>query len=82
MSDTGRFVVTDLNTGRKTAVEPVSDRDGGVWGDIDPVTKKATGGYGKKHRGAVKESESSLTEKNGFKHVRRVNPEDESVTGV
>ena len=72
MSDTGRYFVKDLKTGRVFCVEPISNKGnkvGGIWGDVDPVTKKTTGDYGKKHKGSVSEEDSIITEENGFKDI-------------
>lgn len=39
MSDSGRYYITDIESGRRFLVEPI-----GVshpeWGDLDPVTKR------------------------------------------
>lgn len=67
-SETGRYYIVDTATGRKFCVEPITN--GGnqrLWGDIDPATKKLTGSYGDK--GAITESESIITEENGFKNI-------------
>lgn len=68
MSDSGRYFVIDIKSGRKFCVEPI-----GVshpeWGDVDPVSKKMTGSYGEKHKGCIDESESIITEENGFKNI-------------
>ena len=64
----GKFYVKDLETGRLFIVEPLGfDKTG--FGDIDPVTKKCTGNYGAKNIGSVLESESVVTEENGFKNI-------------
>lgn len=69
MSDTGRFFVTVGN--RKFCVEPIDNNVGKrkQWGDIDPVTKKTTGDYGEKSRGAIHEDDSIITTENGFKNI-------------
>jgi len=70
MSKTGRFFIVDPKSGRKFCVEPIDNSERPAdWGDIDPVTKKLTGHYGKKHTGSIKESESIITEENGFKNI-------------
>lgn len=69
MSDTGRFYVT---VGTRTfCVEPIDNNVGKrkQWGDVDPVTKKVTGTYGEKSRGAIHEEDSIITEENGFKNI-------------
>ena len=69
MSDSGRFYV--IVEGRKFCVEPIDNSVGKrkQWGDVDVVTKKTTGDYGEKHRGAIHESDSIITEGNGFKNI-------------
>jgi hypothetical protein len=67
-SETGRYYITDVATGRKFCVEPIVN--GGnqrLWGDIDPASKKLTGDYGDK--GAIKEEDSIITEENGFTEI-------------
>lgn len=74
MSDTGRFFVT---VGTRTfCVEPIDNAVGKrkQWGDIDPVTKKTTGDYGEKSRGAIHEDESIITTENGFKNIVMLEP--------
>jgi hypothetical protein len=79
MEETGRYYVIDQKTGRKFCVEPIS---GNVakWGDVDPVSKKLTGSYGKKHKGSIDANESIITKENGFKNIMTlpagVSPED------
>jgi hypothetical protein len=70
MSDTGRYYVTDLKTGRKFCVEFIDNaQKPAVWGDLDPVTKKYTGSYGEKHKGSIHEQDSVINEENGFKNI-------------
>ena len=68
MSESGRYYITDIESGRRFLVEPI-----GVshpeWGDVDPVTKKMSGSYGEKYKGCVDEKESIITEENGFKNI-------------
>jgi len=66
--DTGRYYITDFKTKRTFCVEPIGD-DRTNWGDVDPVTKKLTGDYGKKHRGSIDEADSIITKENGFKNI-------------
>ena len=74
MSDSGRYYVK-LKNGRTFCVEPIDDTPHMVeWGDIDPVSKKLTGTYGKKHRGAIRSEESIITEENGFKNIKILEP--------
>ncbi|MDG1332883.1 MAG: hypothetical protein P8P74_11180 [Crocinitomicaceae bacterium] len=70
--ETGRFIVRSLKTGKTYYVEPIEKGRPPSWGDLDPATKKTTGNYGKKYRGAVAESESMITELNGFSNISTV----------
>ena len=70
--ETGRFLVRSLKTGKVYFVEPIEKGRPPDWGDVDPVTKKTTGSYGKKFRGAVSEDESMITELNGFMNIATV----------
>lgn len=71
MSDTGRYTVIDLKTGKRVTVEPVDDvkNKSRGWGDINPATKQVTGSYGDKHKGSVPPSESFITAENGYKDI-------------
>lgn len=71
---TGRFIVTSLTTGRKYYVEPLDNGTRTEWGDLNPATKKIEGEYGAKHKGAIKESESLITEENGFENIVTLEP--------
>lgn len=71
---TGRFIVTSLKTGRKYYVEPLDNGTHTEWGDINPATKKLEGDYGDKYKGSVKESESLITEENGFENIVTLEP--------
>ena len=68
MDNTGRYYIVDQKTGRKFCVEPISGNNTS-WGDVDPVTKKITGSYGKKYKGCIDLKESIITEENGFKNI-------------
>lgn len=70
---TGRFIVKSLRTGRTYFVEPLGDPHR-VWGDMDPATKTLSGDYGNKYKGSVKESESLITDENGFVNIRLLDP--------
>jgi hypothetical protein len=72
--DTGRFVVKSLRTGRTYYVEPIDGGERIDWGDLNPATKKIEGDYGSKHKGSVKESESLITEENGFSNIKTLPP--------
>ena len=68
--DTGRFIVTSLKTGKKYYVEPIDNGNRTEWGDLNPCTKKLEGDY----KGSVKESESLITEENGFTNIKTLPP--------
>lgn len=69
--ETGREVVFFPETGKEYFVEYIQPRNHrSDWGDIDPATKKVTGSYGQKSRGAISESESLITKENGFEDIR------------
>ena len=68
--DSGRFIVKSRITGITYFVEPIDNGKPAVlWGDLDPVTKKLTGDYGNKRRGAVDEKDSLITTENGFTKI-------------
>ena len=62
MSNTGRYRVIDMKTGKWVTVEPVDDKKNRSrsWGDIDPATKTVNGNYGNKYNGAVEEKDSIM----------------------
>jgi hypothetical protein len=66
---TGRLIVKSLETGNVYFVEPIENERPKSFGDIDPATKKVTGQYGKKYRGAVKNEDSQITKENGFEDI-------------
>lgn len=72
--ETGRFIVTSLKTGKKYYVEPLDCGNRTEWGDLNPSTKKLEGDYGSKYKGSVKESESLITEENGFDNIITLPP--------
>lgn len=72
--ETGRFIVTSLNTGKKYYVEPLDCGNRTEWGDLNPSTKKLEGDYGLKYKGSVKESESLITKENGFDNIITLPP--------
>lgn len=74
MSESGRYYITDIETGRKFCVEPIGNNHAADWGDINPATKKVEGSYGQKHRGSIDENESIITEENGFKNIIDLEP--------
>lgn len=71
--DTGRFIVTSQRTGKTYYVEPQMGRNRTPkWGDMDPASKKMTGSYGDKYKGAVEEGDSMVTMENGFTKVHEL----------
>lgn len=67
--ETGRFIVKSLRTGKTYFVEAIDTNQRNQWGDLDPVTKKFSGNYGKKYKGSIKQEESLITEENGFDKI-------------
>lgn len=66
----GRHLVHSTRTGKTYLVEPITPHANKLtsgWGD--QVGDKITGDYGNKHVGAIVESESVITEDNGFKNI-------------
>jgi hypothetical protein len=74
MSDTGRYMIIDLKTGKKVCVEPLIEGDKTKWGDLNPATGEIEGKYGKKHIGAIERKDSIITEENGFKNIKELKP--------
>lgn len=71
--DTGRFIVKSLVTGKIYFVEPINNANRpSDWGDVNVVTKKLTGHYGEKYKGAVTEFESMITKENGFDKIHDI----------
>lgn len=69
--ETGREIVFFPETGKRYFVEYIEPRvmNDVNWGDVDPATKKLTGSYGNKTRGAIKENDSMITKENGFDEI-------------
>lgn len=72
--DTGRFIVKSSVTGKTYFIEPIDGGKRTEWGDINPATKKVEGDYGAKHRGAIDEKDSMITEENGFENIVTLEP--------
>lgn len=71
---TGRFMVRSLRTGVTYFIEPVGDPHI-KFGSIDPATKKLVNKKGTgKYRGSIDEQDSLITEENGFKNIRMLDP--------
>lgn len=68
--ETGRFLLKSKATGIIYFVEPIDNgKPDMLWGDLDPATKKLTGDYGNKRRGAVSQTESLITPENGLQNI-------------
>lgn len=78
--DTGRFIVSSTRTGKTYAVEPIDNRsktDWTAWGSIDPASGKMMNKPGfRKYAGAIEEKDSLITEENGFKNIKMLEPGD------
>jgi len=73
--ESGRFIVCSGRTGKVYAVEPIDNGVRTNWGSIDPATKELTNKKGHdKYRGAVAADESLITEANGFRNIRLLEP--------
>jgi hypothetical protein len=78
--ETGRFIVSSPRTGKTYAVEPIDNRsktDWTEWGSIDPASGKMMNKPGfRKYAGAIDEKDSLITEDNGFKNIKMLEPGD------
>lgn len=69
-TETGRFLVKSIKTGKTYFVECLDSDERSCWGDFDPVEKKLqTSNYGQKHKGSIRPEESMITEENGFTNI-------------
>lgn len=69
-TETGRFIVKSLKTGKTYFVECIDGDEKVVWGDYDPAEKKfQTSNYGKKYKGSITKDESIITKENGFTKI-------------
>lgn len=74
MSDTGRFYVRSMKTGKLYCVEPLEGKRTD-WGSIDPATGDLTHKKGwQKHKGAIKAKDSVITPENGFTNIKTLKP--------
>lgn len=74
MSETGRFYIQSMKSGRVYCVEPMEGKRV-EWGSVDPVTGEFVNKKGwKKYTGAITEKESIITEENGFKNIVYLEP--------
>lgn len=72
--ETGRFLITSTRTGKIYAVEPMG-WNRVKWGSIDPATKTLVNKKGfQKHTGAIDPDDSLITEENGFKNIKILEP--------
>jgi hypothetical protein len=72
--ETGRFLITSSRTGKTYAVEPMG-WNRVKWGSIDPATKELVNKKGhQKYTGSIKPEDSLITEENGFKNVKILEP--------
>ena len=68
--ETGREIVSFLETGKKYYVEYIEPKNFRVtWGDVNPATKTVEGSYGDKHKGAITDVDSMITKENGFEEI-------------
>jgi hypothetical protein len=75
MSETGRFYIQSLKTGKVYCVEPIEPRERIEWGSVNPSTGEFVHKKGwKKYTGAISEKESIITEENGFKNIVYLEP--------
>jgi hypothetical protein len=71
---TGRFIVTSKRTGRRYFIEPIGNVKT-KWGDVQSYSSGVvTGSYGEKYRGSIDESDSLITEENGFENIQVLEP--------
>jgi hypothetical protein len=74
---TGRFIIKSPKTGISYFVEPIDPRRENSkiaegWGDVNPASGKVEGDYGSQYKGSIKETQSLLTEENGFKNIQHL----------
>jgi hypothetical protein len=73
-SDTGRFIVTSMRTGKKYFVEAIGDSHV-EWGSINPSDGKFMVKKGwKKNKGSIESEESVITSENGFEKIHDLKP--------
>jgi hypothetical protein len=73
MSETGRFYVKSLKTGKIYCVEPGISRTD--WGSVDPATGEFRNKKGfKKYTGGIKEADSIIKPENGFVNIVTLQP--------
>lgn len=72
--NTGRFYVKSIRTGKVYCVEPFIAHTP-EWGSVDPSTGEFMHKKGwLKYSGGIKEKDSIITEENGFKNIRDLEP--------
>ena len=68
--DSGRYIIKSFKTGRVYCVEPIGSNKPADWGSYNPSTGNIENKKGfDKHRGAIDEKDSMITEENGFKNI-------------
>lgn len=73
-SDTGRFIVKSLKTGKEYFIEPIGDPHV-EWGSLDPASKTMSTKKGwKKYKGSIEKNESLITKENGFNDIYELTP--------
>jgi hypothetical protein len=80
---TGRVIVKSLSTGKVYYIEAIDDSPyHSIWGDLDPVSKKMQGQYGKKYKGSVTTEESLITPENGFEKIHNLFPGESPISYI
>lgn len=83
VDETGRHMVVSLTTGVRYFVEPIGDGRGGDWGSENPATKEIEHKKGDgKFTGSVTLNESLVTEENGFKEVKLLDPGESPMSEI
>lgn len=69
--ETGRFIVKSTRTGKTYFVEPIGENRSADWGSYNPSTGQIENKKGfDKYRGSIDESDSMITEENGFENIQ------------
>lgn len=72
-SETGRFIVKSIRTGKTYFVEPIGDPHL-EWGSLDPASGTMNNKKGwKKYRGSIDPQQSLITKENGFDKIHNLN---------
>lgn len=74
MSESGRFYVKSIRTGKVYCIEPI-DGHTPDWGSVDPSTGELMVKKGwLKYTGGINEKDSIITPENGFKNIKMLDP--------